>query len=143
VIVGEKVNIHGAEFEFDYSFHTIPTIRFKLSFLGKSVSYSSDSYYNPQVVFVFVDAVLASPCLSTRHPLYPSRHLPAWSLRESSTISERYPFACFSLMLILSFTKLECLPSTLLCQACGRLPFLFGSLIPCTRRWSNDAPTQT
>jgi hypothetical protein len=49
VLIGDKVNIHGAEFEFDYSFHTVPTVRFKLSFLGKSISYSSDTYYNPQV----------------------------------------------------------------------------------------------
>lgn len=51
VLIGDKVNIHGAEFEFDYSFHTVPTVRFKLSFLGKSISYSSDTYYNPQVTF--------------------------------------------------------------------------------------------
>lgn len=48
-MIGEKINILGAEFEFDYSFHTLPTIRFKLFFLGKSISYSSDTYYNPQV----------------------------------------------------------------------------------------------
>jgi hypothetical protein len=51
VLIGDKVNIHGAEFEFDYSFHTVPTVRFKLSFLDKSISYSSDTYYNPQVTF--------------------------------------------------------------------------------------------
>jgi hypothetical protein len=50
VLIGDKVPIHGAEFEFDYSFHTVPTVRFKLSFLDKSISYSSDTYYNPQVL---------------------------------------------------------------------------------------------
>jgi hypothetical protein len=55
VLIGDKVNIHGAEFEFDYSFHTVPTVRFKLSFLGKSISYSSDTYYNPQVtIFIYL-----------------------------------------------------------------------------------------
>jgi CRP-like cAMP-binding protein len=50
VLIGDKVPIHGAEFEFDYSFHTVPTVRFKLSFLDKSISYSSDTYYNPQAL---------------------------------------------------------------------------------------------
>ncbi|EGG20846.1 cAMP/cGMP-stimulated cAMP/cGMP phosphodiesterase [Cavenderia fasciculata] len=48
VPIGEKIRIQGAEFEFDYSYHTIPTIRFKVSFCGKSIAYSSDTKYCPE-----------------------------------------------------------------------------------------------
>ena len=43
VRIGEPTKIHGATFEFDYSLHTIPTIRFRLRFQGKSMSYSADT----------------------------------------------------------------------------------------------------
>ncbi|KAL6066497.1 cAMP/cGMP-dependent 3',5'-cyclic-AMP/GMP phosphodiesterase [Balamuthia mandrillaris] len=49
VKIGEVYNILGANFEFDYSFHTIPTVRFKLRFHDKSISYSADTYYGPRV----------------------------------------------------------------------------------------------
>eukprot|EP01132_Coremiostelium_polycephalum_P002503 gene2503-3096_t len=47
VKIGQPIKIQGAEFEFDYSYHTIPTIRFKLRIYGKSISYSSDTKYCP------------------------------------------------------------------------------------------------
>ncbi len=43
-------DIHGAVFDFDFAFHTIPTCRFKVSYQGKSISYSADTYYNPQAL---------------------------------------------------------------------------------------------
>lgn len=46
VRIGEPTKIHGATFEFDYSLHTIPTIRFRLRFQGKSMSYSADTKYD-------------------------------------------------------------------------------------------------
>eukprot|EP01103_Thecamoeba_quadrilineata_P012174 TRINITY_DN3074_c0_g1_i1.p1 TRINITY_DN3074_c0_g1~~TRINITY_DN3074_c0_g1_i1.p1 ORF type:complete len:788 (-),score=160.94 TRINITY_DN3074_c0_g1_i1:824-3187(-) len=48
VPIGRPVPINGAMWEFDYSLHTIPTIRFRLSYNGKSISYSSDTYYSPR-----------------------------------------------------------------------------------------------
>lgn len=47
VKIGTVMKIHGASFEFDYSFHTIPTMRFKMRFQGKSISYSADTKYDP------------------------------------------------------------------------------------------------
>lgn len=47
VKIGTVMKIHGASFEFDYSMHTIPTIRFRLRFQGKSISYSADTKYDP------------------------------------------------------------------------------------------------
>lgn len=67
VLIGTQIKILGASFLFDYrhhflnfvikkktkllifSFHTIPTIRFKVQFGGKTLSYSSDTHYNPEV----------------------------------------------------------------------------------------------
>eukprot|EP01104_Vermistella_antarctica_P012588 TRINITY_DN3678_c0_g1_i1.p1 TRINITY_DN3678_c0_g1~~TRINITY_DN3678_c0_g1_i1.p1 ORF type:complete len:1033 (+),score=246.66 TRINITY_DN3678_c0_g1_i1:239-3337(+) len=46
VKVGEKTDILGAIFEFDYSFHTVPTMRFRVSFQGKSISYSADTLFD-------------------------------------------------------------------------------------------------
>ncbi|EGC32912.1 hypothetical protein DICPUDRAFT_56777 [Dictyostelium purpureum] len=46
VTIGNKIKILGAEFEFDYSFHVIPTIRFKLEIYGKKISYSADTFYD-------------------------------------------------------------------------------------------------
>jgi glyoxylase-like metal-dependent hydrolase (beta-lactamase superfamily II) len=49
VPIGKPFLILGATFEFDYSFHTIPTLRFKVNFGEKSISYSSDTLYDPVV----------------------------------------------------------------------------------------------
>ncbi|KAM9981448.1 hypothetical protein ACTFIY_003754 [Dictyostelium cf. discoideum] len=48
VTIGNKIKILGAEFEFDYSFHVIPTIRFKLEIYNKKISYSADTFYDLQ-----------------------------------------------------------------------------------------------
>lgn len=45
------------------SFHTIPTVRFKLFYGGKSMSYSSDTHYNPEVILIVLDVLT---CLVVR-----------------------------------------------------------------------------
>jgi CRP-like cAMP-binding protein/phosphoribosyl 1,2-cyclic phosphodiesterase len=42
--------IHGAEFRFFYTLHSIPTIGFEVYFQGKSFVYSSDSLYDPMTM---------------------------------------------------------------------------------------------
>lgn len=42
--------IHGAEFRFFYTLHSIPTIGFEVYYQGKSFVYSSDSLYDPKTV---------------------------------------------------------------------------------------------
>eukprot|EP01118_Nematostelium_gracile_P002122 TRINITY_DN1227_c0_g1_i1.p1 TRINITY_DN1227_c0_g1~~TRINITY_DN1227_c0_g1_i1.p1 ORF type:complete len:1049 (-),score=230.27 TRINITY_DN1227_c0_g1_i1:34-2751(-) len=49
VPIGESIKILGASFEFDYAFHTIPCVRFKLFYGKKSISYSADTHYNPEL----------------------------------------------------------------------------------------------
>lgn len=48
VPIGQPIRILGASFEFDYAFHTIPTVRFKAQYGNKILSYSADTYYNPK-----------------------------------------------------------------------------------------------
>lgn len=55
VPIGAPFRIYGAIFEFDYSFHTIPTLRFKLHYHSKSISYSSDTMYDPKVIILTSD----------------------------------------------------------------------------------------
>jgi ribonuclease BN (tRNA processing enzyme) len=47
VIIGTALNIYGAEFEFFYSMHTIPTIGFTVSLEHKSIYFSGDTFYDP------------------------------------------------------------------------------------------------
>jgi len=47
VPIGGKYSILGADFDFDYSYHSIPTVRFRMEFFGKSIAYSSDTFYDP------------------------------------------------------------------------------------------------
>lgn len=47
VTIGSSINIAGAEFRFFYSFHSIPCIGFEVSFLGKSLYFSGDTFYSP------------------------------------------------------------------------------------------------
>lgn len=53
VPIGTPFDILGGTFEFDYSFHTIPTVRFKVRYADKSISYSADTFYGPEVIFFF------------------------------------------------------------------------------------------
>ncbi|HNW35024.1 MAG TPA: cAMP/cGMP-dependent 3',5'-cyclic-AMP/GMP phosphodiesterase [Candidatus Ozemobacteraceae bacterium] len=44
------MHIHGGEFRFFYTLHSIPTIGFEIYYQGKSFVYSSDSLYDPPTV---------------------------------------------------------------------------------------------
>lgn len=50
VKVGEHVAINGARFLFHYTFHSIPTVGFQCWLGGKSVVYSGDTFFDPEVV---------------------------------------------------------------------------------------------
>ena len=47
VIIGKSMIIHGAEFRFFYSLHTIPCIGFEVYYGNKSIFFSGDTYYDP------------------------------------------------------------------------------------------------
>ncbi|EGG21962.1 cGMP-stimulated cGMP phosphodiesterase [Cavenderia fasciculata] len=47
VMIGEPMTIAGAEFNFFYTIHTIPTISFEVFYGGKSVYYSGDTCFDP------------------------------------------------------------------------------------------------
>lgn len=47
VIIGTALNIYGANFEFFYSMHTIPSIGFRVSLENKSIYFSGDTFYDP------------------------------------------------------------------------------------------------
>ncbi|PRP78065.1 hypothetical protein PROFUN_14039 [Planoprotostelium fungivorum] len=61
VSIGLPMPIAGALFEFDYSFHTIPTVRFKVSYAGQSISYSSDTFYDPKTFSDLRERKVISP----------------------------------------------------------------------------------
>jgi len=44
------IRIHGGEFRFFYTLHSIPTVGFEAYFQGKSFAYSSDSLYDPETI---------------------------------------------------------------------------------------------
>ncbi len=48
VVVGESLNIAGGNFHFRYNFHTIPTLGLEVSFQGKKIAYSGDTYYDDE-----------------------------------------------------------------------------------------------
>lgn len=50
VVIDQPIKIHGAEFQFKYRFHTIPTIGFEAFFQGRSFVYSSDTLYDPALI---------------------------------------------------------------------------------------------
>ncbi len=47
ITIGHPLKIHGAEFKFSYSFHSIPALRFEVSFKGKRFYFSSDTFFDP------------------------------------------------------------------------------------------------
>ena len=47
VRTGEPLAIGGAEFEFDYSLHTVPCLGFRVRYRGCAISYSGDTRYDP------------------------------------------------------------------------------------------------
>ena len=48
VYIGHEVNIFGAKFNFFYSFHSIPALCFEVSFQGKKIFFSGDTFYEPK-----------------------------------------------------------------------------------------------
>jgi len=50
ILIGEPLRIHGAEFHFRHTLHSIPTIGFDAYYQGRSISYSSDTLYCPKTV---------------------------------------------------------------------------------------------
>ncbi|MNK30456.1 cAMP receptor protein [compost metagenome] len=49
VTVGEPIRIAGGEFWFQYTLHSVPCIGFECFFGGKSMVYTSDTLYDPEV----------------------------------------------------------------------------------------------
>ena len=50
VTVRERVRLMGGEFQFAYTLHSLPTIRFEVWYGGKSIVYSSDTLADPEVI---------------------------------------------------------------------------------------------
>lgn len=48
VVIGAPLNFNGASFNFFYSFHSIPCVGFNVSFRGKSIYFSADTFYEPE-----------------------------------------------------------------------------------------------
>jgi Cft2 family RNA processing exonuclease len=45
-IIGTPLNIYGANFEFFYAMHTIPSLGFSVTLDKKSIYFSSDTFYD-------------------------------------------------------------------------------------------------
>jgi CRP-like cAMP-binding protein/phosphoribosyl 1,2-cyclic phosphodiesterase len=50
VPIHQPYRIHGGAFVFEYTLHSIPTIRFEVFYGGKSIVYSSDTLYDPESI---------------------------------------------------------------------------------------------
>ncbi len=50
VTIGSPIRIHGAEFHFFYSLHSIPTIGFEMFYGGKSIVFSGDTLNEPEKI---------------------------------------------------------------------------------------------
>lgn len=50
VCTGEPVKIHGARVVFRYTLHSVPCVGFEVSLRGRSLAYSSDTLYDPQLI---------------------------------------------------------------------------------------------
>ncbi|MFH0900549.1 MAG: cAMP/cGMP-dependent 3',5'-cyclic-AMP/GMP phosphodiesterase, partial [Pseudomonadota bacterium] len=60
VTLGVPQRIHGAEFRFSYSLHSIPTIRFECYLGGKSLFYSADTLFDPaRIEAMYQEGVLS------------------------------------------------------------------------------------
>lgn len=53
--IGHRIKIHGADFRFFYSFHSIPTIGFSVEKDGKSFYFSGDTFYDPETLKTFYE----------------------------------------------------------------------------------------
>jgi CRP-like cAMP-binding protein len=59
--IGLPVNIHGGIFEFNYSFHSIPTISIMVDHAGKTLVYSSDTHNDPDYIQTLHEKGVMSP----------------------------------------------------------------------------------
>jgi CRP-like cAMP-binding protein len=53
--IGHRIKIHGADFNFFYSFHSIPTIGFSVEKDKKSFYFSGDTFYEPETLKKFYE----------------------------------------------------------------------------------------
>ncbi|EGR34400.1 hypothetical protein IMG5_013180 [Ichthyophthirius multifiliis] len=53
VIIGTNMQMFGGCFSFFYSLHTIPSLGFEVKVQNKKIYFSSDTFYNPKVLFQF------------------------------------------------------------------------------------------
>jgi ribonuclease BN (tRNA processing enzyme) len=51
VKIGHATRVNGAEFQFFYALHSIPTVGFYVKILDKSIYFSGDTYYDPEGYF--------------------------------------------------------------------------------------------
>jgi CRP-like cAMP-binding protein/ribonuclease BN (tRNA processing enzyme) len=61
VTIGAPLRIHGGEFHFFYTLHSIPTIGFECYFGGKSFVYSADTLYDPDRIEALASEGVLSP----------------------------------------------------------------------------------
>ena len=55
VKIGHRIKIHGADFSFFYTFHSIPTIGFTVTREKKSFYFSGDTFYDPDTLKKFYE----------------------------------------------------------------------------------------
>lgn len=48
ITIGNSIDILGATFKFFYSYHSIPCIGFEITFCGRTIFFSGDTYYDPE-----------------------------------------------------------------------------------------------
>jgi len=49
-IIGTNLKVNGADFNFYYSLHSIPTVGFFCSYMNKSIYFSGDTFYDPKII---------------------------------------------------------------------------------------------
>ncbi len=64
ILLGEPLMVHGGEFRFWYTIHTIPTVGFEAYYSGKSVFYSADTCYEPTRIRGIVSINMTSSLLT-------------------------------------------------------------------------------
>lgn len=60
-IIGVPLPLLGASFNFFYSFHPIPCLAFEVFYQGKSIYFSADHFYNPEVLLTLKEENVLNP----------------------------------------------------------------------------------
>lgn len=60
-IIGVPLPLFGASFSFFYAFHPIPCIGFEVHYKGKSIYFSADHFYNPEVLLQLKEEKILNP----------------------------------------------------------------------------------